>query len=377
MSDPLHFAPDRPAPTRRTLLKGGAALSLAASGVSLFNINHAWSQDVTYDGGVFDAHGATITVAEWGGFWQQTMRRLLLDPFEKDFNCKVQYDGSFPWFPKFVASGPKNPPFAVTNWNLPEMFKTAGAGDYFLPQADLIANVPNAKGLWPFASQNGLGLTWAFSRYCYVYRTNTGLPAPTSFKDFWLPRYVGKRGTYVTTNTLQMMFFLVSAGAFGKDQYDLAAGYDAMRRAAPMKISDFTGNMQALVERGEVEIAVQNDGEVYLQKAKGIPVDAYLWDAPRPALTQTKTVSRYLGPLSKKLALALVNRTMDPAFQTAVGEVFFYRPTAKAATLPKGLAAQGVTNDADALSGMWIPDWKSYLGNEDDVVETVNKIFAS
>ena len=68
---------------------------------------------------------------------------------------------------------------------------------------------------------------------------------------------------------------------------------------------------------------------------------------------------------------------MDPAFQTAVGEVFFYRPTAKAAMLPNGLAAQGVTNDADALSGMWIPDWKSYLGNEDDVVETVNKIFAS
>lgn len=359
--------------SRRTLLKAGAA----AAGVSLFNINHAWSQDVTYDGGVFDAKGETITIAEWGGFWQETQRKLLLDQFEKDFNCKVLYDSSFPWFPKFVANGPKKPPFAVTNWNLPEMFKTAAAGDYFLPQEELIANVPNAKDLWPFASQNGIGLTWAFSRYCYVYRVDTGLPAPTAFKDFWDARYAGKRGTYVTTNTLQMMFFLVACGAFGDDQYDLDAGYDAMKAAVPMKISDFTGNMQALVERGEVEIAVQNDGEVYLQKSKGIPVDAYLWDDPRPALTQTKTVSRYLEPTAKKLALALINRTMDAAYQSAVSEVFFYRASNRNATLAKGLLDQGVTNDADALAGMWIPDWSAYLENEDDIVETVNGIFAS
>lgn len=359
--------------SRRTLLKTGAA----AAGVSLFNINHAWSQDVTYDGGTFDAGGETITVAEWGGFWQETQRKLLLDQFETDFNCKVQYDSSFPWFPKFVANGPKSPPFAVTNWNLPEMFKTAGAGDFFLPQDELIANVPNAKDLWPFASQNGLGLTWAFSRYCYVYRTDTGLAAPTAFKDFWDERYAGKRGTYVTTSTLQMMFFLVSCGAFGKDQYDLEAGFEAMRAAAPMKISDFTGNMQALVERGEVEIAVQNDGEVYLQKAKGIPVDAYLWDNPRPALTQTKTVSRYLEPVQKKLALALINRTMDATYQSEVSKVFFYRASNRKATLAQGLLDQGVTNDENALAGLWIPDWKAYLETEDDVVETVNDIFAS
>ncbi|MBO0662427.1 ABC transporter substrate-binding protein [Jiella sp. CQZ9-1] len=362
---------------RRQILKASAGLGLAATGVSLFNINHAFSKDVSYDGQPFDAGGATITIAEWGGFWQETMRKHLLDKFEKDFNCKVQYDSSFPWFPKFVASGPKNPPYAVTNWNLPEMFKTAKAGDYFMPQDELIANVPNAKGLWPFAKQNSIGLTWAFSRYCYVYRTDTGLQPPASFQDFWDKRYAGKRGTYVTTNTLQMVFFLTACGAYGKDFYDYDAGYDAMKKAMPMKVSDFTGNMQALVERGEVEIAVQNDGEVYLQKTKGIPVDVYLWDNPRPALTQTKTVSRYLDPVQKKLALALVDRTMDPAFQTAVGEVFFYRPTARDAKLPKGLIDQGVKNDADALKDLWIPDWNRYLEDEDDIVETVNGIFAS
>lgn len=358
---------------RRSLLKTGAA----ATGLSLFNINHAWSKDVVYDGGTFDAKGETITISEWGGFWQETQRSLLLDQFEKDFNCKVQYDSSFPWFPKYVANGPKSPAFAVTNWNLPEMFKTAGAGDYFLPQDELVENIPNAKDLWPFASQNGVGLTWAFSRYCYVYRTDTGVSAPTSFKDFWDARYAGKRGTYVTSNTLQMEFFLTACGIFGKDQYDLDAGYQAMKDAMPMKISDFTGNMQALVERGEVEIAVQNDGEVYLQKAKGVPVDAMLWDNPRPALSQTKTVSRYLEPVQKKLAFALVDRTMSADYQSALSEVFFYRVTNRNAKLAQGLIDQGVTNDENAMAGMWIPDWASYLENEDDIVETVNGIFSS
>ncbi len=167
-----------PRPNRRQILKAGAAFGLVASSANLFSINHAFSQDVTYDGQVFDAGGATLRIAEWGGFWQETQRKLLLDKFEKDFNCRIEYDSSFPWFPKFVAGGPKNPAYAVTNWNLPEMFKTAGAGDYFLPQDELLANMPNAKGVWPFATANGLGVTWAFSRYCWVYRTDTGWPRP-------------------------------------------------------------------------------------------------------------------------------------------------------------------------------------------------------
>ena len=64
--------------SRRSLLKRGAAAGLGAS-LPLFNINHAWSQDVYYDGEVFDAGGATLNVAEWGGFWQEFVTANLLD----------------------------------------------------------------------------------------------------------------------------------------------------------------------------------------------------------------------------------------------------------------------------------------------------------
>ena len=68
----------------------------------------------------------------------------------------------------------------------------------------------------------------------------------------------------------------------------------------PMKISDFTGNMQTLVERGEVHLGVQWEGEVYLQMGKGISVAPLIWEVRKPILTQTKTISRYSDPSTEE-----------------------------------------------------------------------------
>lgn len=358
--------------TRRQTLK----LAGGATAASVFAINHAWSKDVSYSGETFDAEGASITIGEWGGFWEENVRKLLLDDFEKDFNCKINYDSSFPWFPKFVASGSKDPAYTVTNWNLPELNKTARAGDYFLPQEDVIANVPNAEGLWPFALANGIGLTWLFGRYCYAYRTDLADPAPEDFAAFWQKQFAGNRGSYVTSNTLFMTFFMTSSAVFGADQYDKEAGFRAMRDAVPMKISDFTGNMQTLLERGEVSIAVQSDGEVYSQNARGVPVEAYLWQKAKPIITQTKTISRYSEPVEKKLAFALVNRTLDPEHLSKFGNIFYLRPTHRDVEVGENLAKYGVKNHAEATEGLWVPDWNWYIDNETEIVETVNDIIS-
>ena len=74
----------------------------AAAALPLFHINHAWSQDVSYAGETFDAGGATLPIGEWGGFWEENVRELLVNDFEQEFNCRVEWDSSFPWFPKFV-----------------------------------------------------------------------------------------------------------------------------------------------------------------------------------------------------------------------------------------------------------------------------------
>ena len=79
----------------------------------------------------------------------------------------------------------------------------------------------------------GLGITWAYGRYVFGYRTDL-IDAPIKIvQDFWRPSLAGKRGTYVTVNELQMTLFLTSCAVFGKDQYDLKAGYDGDEEAGP------------------------------------------------------------------------------------------------------------------------------------------------
>ena len=127
-----------------------------------------------WDGEPFDAGGATFILGEWGGFWEEFVRGAVIENFEKTYNCTIAYDSSWPWFPKYVASGPQDPAFHMCNWNLPEMMKTARAGDYFLPIEDIKANVPHAADCWDFAFANGIGVTWAFGQYAYVYPHRPG-----------------------------------------------------------------------------------------------------------------------------------------------------------------------------------------------------------
>ena len=108
----------------------------AAAALPLFHINHAWSQDVSYAGETFDAGGATLSIGEWGGFWEENVRELLVNDFETGIQLpRGMGQARSRWFPE--VRGPpvlKNPPYAMVNWNLPEMSKTARSGDYFLDQ---------------------------------------------------------------------------------------------------------------------------------------------------------------------------------------------------------------------------------------------------
>jgi putative spermidine/putrescine transport system substrate-binding protein len=355
-----------------------AATAAAALVHRLGGRTRAQEPEVIYDGGVFDAGGETLRVGSWGGFWEDMERRLLLDQMEEEFNCTVQYDGSWPWFPKFVAGGPDNPPLDVTNWNLEELYKTARAGDFFVPIEELSANVPNSQDLWPFAYTTGLGITYVFAGYGYAYRNDLVDPPPTDFTSFWEDRFADKRGTYIASNELFQTWFIMASLVFGEDEYDIEAGLQAVQDAMPMKISDFTGNMQTLLERGEVEIAVLPDFETYAMIDRGVPAGWMYWEERKPILTQTKVVSRGSNETQKRLAYAYVNRCASKEFQEAVAEELYLRPTNKNVVVPEKLASKGVVNTEDAAAELWIPDWNWYVDHDGqgdpNITERVNEI---
>jgi putative spermidine/putrescine transport system substrate-binding protein len=331
--------------------------------------------EVVYDGGVFDAGGETLRVAQWGGFWEDFERQVLIDQFERDFNCQVSYDATWPWFPKFVAGGPDNPPYDVSHWNLPELYKTAAAGDFFESTDAHRANIPNAADVWDFAFPR-YGIITLFSRYGYVYRTDLVDPPIAEFDQFWEDRLDNRRGTYITSNSLQHVFFMAASKWFGESEEDKEAGFEAMRNFMPGKISDFTGNMQTLYERGEVWAAVQNDAEVNMGIDRGIELDFYYWEHWKPVLTQTDVVSKGANETRKRLAYAWMNRKFTPEWQQAWMEQQYFRPTLETVEVTPNLAEKGVENTADALEGLVIPDWDWWNENEQEIVQEVNTIFA-
>ena len=356
---------------------------LAASAVATLAAHRgkARAQDstpISYDVEAFDAGGAELRVAGWGGFWLEIERKYLIDPFQKDFNCTVQYSGAAPWFPWFVAGGVDNPPFDVTTWNQPELIKAVNAGaaqgGFFVPIAEVQANVPNSGDLWDFAYQSGHGITFLFSQLGYGYRTDVG-DVPASFASFWEDRYAGKRGTYVTSNTLQTIFFIVASAVYGSGEEDLDAGYEAMRNAMPLKIADFTSHMQTLLERGQVDICVQHDGEVFSQMDRGTPVDFLYWQERKPIHPQIRTVSRGSSDVQKRLAYAYINRACSPEMQERYAAELYLHPMNKNAAISENLASKGVTNDVAGTEGLWSPDWGWYLAHEQDIAETVDTIF--
>ena len=357
-------------------LAAGAAATLATRRGSEARAQE--STPVAFEDETFDAEGATLRVASWGGFWQEIERTYLLDQFQKDFNCTVEYTSAWPWFPRFVAGGVDNPPFDLTTWNQPELNRAmkAGAaqGGFFVPLAEVRANVPNSVDLWDFAFESEPGITYLFSQLGYGYRTDTGEP-PASFASFWEDRYADKRGTYITSNTLQMIFFIVASAVFGSGEEDLDAGYEAMRNAIPLKIGDLTSHMQTLLERGEVDLCVEHDGEIFAQMDRGTPVDFLYWQERKPIHPQIRTVSQGSSDVQKRLAYAYLDRACSPQIQERFAAELYLRPTNKNAVIPENLASKGVTNDAAGVEGLWTPDWDWYLDNEQDIVETVNAIF--
>ncbi len=137
---------------------------------------------------MFDAGGVVLNIGEWGGGWEEFVRANLTNQFEKEFNCKINWDSSFPWFPKFATSGARNPVFDICNWNLPNLTQTKQAGDYFLNVDEILANVPNANKCWDFAFSMGLVSPGPISLTCML--TVRIMPTnPLLFVHFGIPKY--------------------------------------------------------------------------------------------------------------------------------------------------------------------------------------------
>jgi putative spermidine/putrescine transport system substrate-binding protein len=320
---------------------------------------------------VLRAEGATLKTTAWGGKWGEVMKAEIIPAFEKEFKCKVETDSAFPYYPKLQATPRNAPLYDVLHSNTNEQWQAAIAG---LVEPKLgPKQVPNIADVYPYAvSDKIVGVSAFTSAIEFGYRTDKGLTAPTSWKDLADPKFAGLRGSYlIPVNSLGQMHLMMLGKIYGKGLEDLDAAYKALEQLKPIKLYDFTGQMEKALLSGEVTIGVLHDSGVLRYDGQNQPIE---FAAPKEgvlSLEQVWTVTP--GSKVKELAYAYIDFILRPDVQKPLAEAVWYSPSNRKVKLAPKYDARLYDTEAKVAQLIQV-DWKWYNERKDDVDARVARL---
>jgi len=321
---------------------------------------------------ILHAQTKTLKITTWGGKWGDIMKATVLPAFEKEFKCTVSADQAFPYVPKLQASPKNDPLYDVLHTNSNEQWNCFTEG---LVMAKITAKeAPNVADVYPWAvSDKIVGVAIFTSAIGLGFRTDKGLTKPTSWKDLADPKLAGARGSYIIpVNSLGQCHLMMLGKIYGKGLQDLDAGYKALEQLKPIKLVDFTGQMEKMLLSGEVSMGVIHDSGVYrYEGANRQPVDFCSPSEGVMALEQVLNVAP--GSKVKELAFAYIDYMLRPDVQKLLAEGVWYSPANKKVKLEAKYDAKLLTTP-EKVATLIQPDWKWYNARKDDIDARVTKI---
>lgn len=337
--------------TRRTLLGTAAALVAAPH--------------------VANAQAATLKITTWGGKWGEVMKGEVLPAFEKEAKCKVEADQAFPYIPKLAASPLKDPLYDVLHSNSNEQWNALTQG--LVMEKIGIKEVPNVKDVYPYAvSEKIVGITIFTSAVGLGYRTDRGLTPPKSWKDFSDPKLAGSRGGYqIPVNSLGQSHLMLLGQLYGKGMMDLDAAYKALEQLKPIKLVDFTGQMEKMLLQGEIAVGVIHDSGIYRYDGQNQPLDFAAPSEGVLALEQVLNVTP--GSKVKELAFAFIDYMLRRDVQKKLAEAVWYSPANKTVKLDAKYDAK-LYNTPEKVATLIQVDWKWYNDRKDEIDARVARI---
>ena len=342
--------------SRRSVLRSGAGLAAAAT-VGAPAILHAQTK--------------TLKITTWGGKWGDIMKATVLPAFEKEFKCTVSADSAFPYAPKLQASPKNDPLYDVLHTNSNEQWDALTNG-LVLPKITA-KEAPNVADVYPWAASDKIvGVAIFTSAIGLGYRTDKGLTKPTSWKDLADPKLAGARGSYIIpVNSLGQCHLMMLGKIYGKGLQDLDAAYKALEQLKPIKLVDFTGQMEKMLLSGEVSMAVIHDSGIYRYDGQNQPIDFASPSEGVMALEQVLNVTP--GSKVKELAFAYIDYMLRPDVQKMLAEGVWYSPANKKVKLDAKYDEKLLTTEAKVAT-LIQPDWKWYNARKEDIDARVTKI---
>jgi putative spermidine/putrescine transport system substrate-binding protein len=320
---------------------------------------------------ILHAQTRTLKITTWGGKWGEVMKGSVLPAFEKEFKCTVSADQAFPFLPKLQASPKNDPLYDVFHTNSNEQWN-AVLEDRVMAKITA-KEVPNVADCYPYAvSDKIVGVSIFTSAIGLGYRTDKGLATPKSWKDLADPKLAGARGGYIIpVNSLGQCHLMMLGKIYGKGLQDLDAAYKALEALKPIKLVDFTGQMEKMLLAGEVSMGVIHDSGIYRYDGQNQPVDFAGPGEGVMALEQVLNVTP--GSKVKDLAFAYIDYMLRPDVQKMLSEAVWYSPSNKKVKLDAKYDAKLYTTEAK-VAQLIQPDWKWYNARKEDIDARVTRI---
>lgn len=311
------------------------------------------------------AQGNTLIVPTLGGVWEQFWRSTIIPAFEKETGASITLDvGNGRVFgANLRAAGVDAPPYSVIMTN--EVFASSLRKEGYFEKLDL-SKVPNYADLYPMAQvADGYAVTGALSPVGIGYRTDLVQTPPKAWKDLWTnPEFQGRIGLYNFANSAGKMQLLLASMLFGKDQYDVDAGFDALAKLGNVIQVDF--NLSTALASGEIIVAPFDFGEIARLREQGLPVDCIIPEEGMFMFDQNICVTAN-GP-EKEMAYKYLNFLISPEIQELMMREFYTSPTnAKVVVSDDMKGKVPVSGEAMAQIHTW--DWEFVNENQGELAD--------
>jgi putative spermidine/putrescine transport system substrate-binding protein len=320
---------------------------------------------------VLRAQSSVLKITTWGGKWGEIMKGKVLPAFEKEFKCTVEADQAFPYLPKLQASPKSEPLYDVLHSNSNEQWQAVELG--LVERKITTKEVPNIADVYPYAvSDKIVGVSIFTSAVGLGFRTDKGLTPPTTWDDLAAASLAGQRGGYlIPVNSLGQAHLMMLGRIHGKGFEDLDAAYKALEALKPIKLFDFTGQMEKALLSGEVIMGVLHDSGIFRYDGQNQPIE---FAAPKEgvlALEQVLNVTP--GSKVKELAFAYIDYMLRPQVQKELAEGVWYSPSNKKVRLEPKYDAKLFNTEAKVAQLLQVP-WQWYNAKKDDIDARVQRI---
>lgn len=315
----------------------------------------------------------TIVVTSYGGPWEEFMRKVIVPGFEAEnpgVRVELAVGLSRDWISKLRAAGKNDPPYDVVIANAVwvSAARLEGFFEKFTEQT-----VPNLREVWPeLRNKNDVGVIFGLNPLGLGYRKDLVQTPPKRWKDLWNAEYKGKLGIYSINNSAGPMFIMLTAKLFSGSDKNIDAGIAKIKELRPFRQSDFSGDMEILLTRGEVQIGILDAPAASRLKKQGAPIEFVPPIEGVFMFEQDTNVTT--GSRNKAAAYAFVNYMLSRPTQEKWVNQYYLTPANRNLKLTGELAQLVPVHTAPQIRSIikWDWDWFN-TGAREQMIERWNR----